>query len=229
MLDLIMALHESNREQESAEWVQRLGESEHLHMIGPLTEWLEGQRRDAEAEAWLRRYADLGDLTACCNLSELLERAGRNHEAVAVWRKAIESFTLRAMSTIVARKVAKQIVRANESTEAVSWLRGAADDGCPHAILILIELTEVPDAEDLLRRSMTLGNTYSTPSLVEILERIGRTAEAEILLRLQLENLDYPYASEVFKKFLVRNGRAEEAKAFEKFGIEPGGKTASPW
>lgn len=229
MLDLVEALHQTSHHQECAEWTRRLGESGQLHMTGPLAEWLEGQGRVSEAEFWLRRYADVGDMTACCNLSELLERAGRGHQAVAVWRTAIESLKLEGMSSIVANRIADQIVRAGESGDAMEWLRRAADGGSPYAVLILIELADIPDAENLLRKSIALGNNYSTPALVNLLERDGRETEAEVLLRSCLENLNYPNSGKELEEFLVRNGRSEEADAFKKYGIEPGGNTADPW
>jgi len=183
----------------------------------------------AEAEKWLRRYANLGDMTACSNLAELLERSGRLHEAVTVWRNAIESLKLGSMSTIVARKISSQIVRAGEATQATQWLRRAADNRSPFAVLILLELTDIPDAESLVRKSIALGNSYAIPALVDILEHTNRAVEAEGLLRDTLEAFAFPNASETFRRFLERNGRTEEAELFKRFGIEPGGQTASPW
>jgi tetratricopeptide (TPR) repeat protein len=228
MLDLIRLLDEMGERAEAAEWIDRLLES-CLFMVPWLAEWLEENGRADEAEACLRQAMTTGELTIAWRLSELLERTRGSSAAVEVWREAIESGALSGMSYISAKGVVRQINGANEVESASGWLRAAVDDGCPHSILILVELTDPADAEDMLRESITLGNYRAMPQFVNVLERKDRAGEAEAMLRTTVEAAPRLDAWSLLTELVERMGRTDEAKAMQRYGIEPGGQTAAPW
>jgi len=229
MLDLIMLLEEVGEEEESRDWIEQLVSLKLLHMVAPLTEWLEGEGRVGEAEACLRKAMATGEMTIAMLLSELLERIEGSSAAVAVWHEVIESRRLSGMSYIVAKKVVGQIERAGERASAAEWLRNAASNNCPHSALILVELTGPDDKEDLLRKAIQHGNFWAMPQLVNVLELENRAREAESLLRETVEAAPYFDAWRMLTTLVEHMGRADEAEAMVRFGIEPGGQTAAPW
>ena len=229
MLDLVQKLEEIDERAESLDWIRRIDEAGHLHIVGPLAKWLEEQGRSAEGEALLRRNSVAGDMTATSNLSRLLEREGRIADAVSAWRVVIESMALSSMSIFVARQISGLLERSGEKSDAVTWLREAVDRGSPHAALVLVAMDQIPDAEDLLRRAVALGNDYATPPLVELLERQNRAEEAEALLRVAVESSQMFDAWEILTNLIERTGRVDEARNLRRFGMEPGGQNADPW
>ena len=229
MLDLVIMLDEIGERAESGEWIDRLIESQQLHMIGPLAEWLEENGRVSEAETCLRRAMSTGELTIASFLSDLLERTCGGAAAVAVWRELIEARRLSGMSRISAKKVVRQIERADEEESASKWLRAAVNSGCPYSALILVELTDADDAEDMLRRAIALENFWAMPQIVDLLERQKRAEEAETLLRTTVEATPLFDAWRMLTELIERMGRPTEAEALRRYGIEPGGRTAAPW
>ena len=88
MLDLVIMLDEIGERAESGEWIDRLIESQQLHMIGPLAEWLEENGGADEAETCLRRAMSTGELTIASFLSDLLHE---NCEALLRLRCGVSS------------------------------------------------------------------------------------------------------------------------------------------
>jgi len=229
MLDLVKLLDELGEKTEAGEWIDRLIVPRQLHMVVGLTEWLLDEGRTDEAEAYLRQAMETGEMTMASLLSELLEGTQGSSASVAIWRESIESRRLSGMSHHVAKEVVGQIERAQERKSATEWLRAAVINNCPHSALILVELADPGDAEDLLRKSIKLGNFWAMPQLVNVLERENRASEAESLLWETVEAAPLFNAWEMLADLVERMGRIDEAKAMRRYGIEPGGRTATPW
>ncbi len=62
-------------------------------------------------------------------------------------------------------------------------------------------------------------------AMVDLVGRVGRTEEAESLLRHACEAGEYR-AGWQLQQLLRDTGRDEEADRFQRYGIEPGGRTA---
>jgi TPR repeat protein len=229
MFDLVKMLDETGEQTESRKWIDRLVETRQFHMIGPLAEWLEENGRLGEAETCLKRATATGELTIAYFLSDFLERICDAAAAVGVWREQIETRRLSGMSYFTAKRIVRQIEAARETDSASKWLRAAANSGCPHSALIIVELTDTDDAEDLLRQAIKLENFWAMPQLIELLERQHRIEEAEALLRTTVETAPFFDAWRMLTDFVERTGRPDEAEALRRYGIEPGGLTAAPW
>jgi tetratricopeptide (TPR) repeat protein len=227
--DLVKMLDEFGERAESRKWIEQLVDSRQYHMIGPLSEWLEENGRVAEAEKCLKDAANDGELTVAHYLSDLLERTQSPAAAVGVWRELIETRRLSGMSYFAAKRIVRQIERAGETIPASKWLRTAVVGGCPNSALILVELTHPGDAEDLLRQAIKLENYWAMPQFMDLLEREGRTEEAEAFMRKTVEAAPFFDAWRMLTEFVERTGRPAEADALRRYGIEPGGLTASPW
>ena len=229
ILDLIKLLDKVGEKKESGEWIERLIGPRQLHMAIPLTEWLVEEGRPDDAEDCLRRAMSTGEMTVARLLSGLVERTQGSGAAVAVWREAIESRKLSGMSYITAKGIVRQIRQAHRERSAAEWLRVAVNDNCPHSALILVELADPDDAEEILWKSINLGNFRAMPQLVNVLERDHRADEAESLLRGTVEAAPLFDAWTMLAELVERMGRPDEAATMRRFGLEPGGHTAAPW
>ena len=238
----------TGRGEEAEEWRRRVAETGDTN---PLRRTLGEARKDREeAENRLCRAAETGDLQSLGHLSGWRRRAAREGwedpyrfwEAFRLWRKnggSVEDVHLfwrrqaEAGDPKAMRGLATSLERMGRSEEAEEWrLRvatrtGGAEDMWAYAGW-LDSVGRGEEADEWRRRTGESGDPAIMWMLAWWLQRVGRGDEAEYWWRRAAEAGEYN-AMWTLAWWLQRVGRGDEAARLRRYGIEPGGSTASPW
>ncbi|MFI6518541.1 hypothetical protein ACIBF1_23500 [Spirillospora sp. NPDC050679] len=217
----------------------RLDEAEHLLLDAPparllsradltdLIDFYERHDRVPDAVALLEDRHRGGRAAAGPLLVDLLVRHGLATRFRALEKLAEENDVWAMLA------LAQEHRSADEAAEAERWLAraAAAEPGDYKARRELTDLLrEQGRAAEALGLWRADANAFSKDArqTVGLLLDLGRAADAERLLRTNLLNGLYGVETQLCD-FLRGQGRAAEAEAIARHGLEPDGSTAAPW
>ena len=131
------------------------------------------------------------------------------------------------------RLLAESLNEAGSAGEAERWLRQAAECGDARAMLELVsplvESGRGEEAFNWLTASANRADLAAATLLVKLHEKTNDTDKLEPFLRRMIETGRVWWASWQLVLLLRKTERHEEAERLQRFGIEPGGRTAEPW
>lgn len=228
--ELVQRLERTGRADEAEEILRRASRAGDWYATNDLVDRLQDSDRENEAELVLREAARTGDTSnALERLVSELWAAGRDDEAEQALRDAAKTSKNKTFAVL---KLADWLSHQALIDEAMQVLRDAATAGDFFAMRDLAKWVRWPGNEDeaeyLLRRAVGAGTPGATGDLVKFLEANGRSDEVEQTLRYALESR-FTYTMQDLTRILESTGRQPEARRLERFGIDPGGRTANPW
>ncbi|MGN2638614.1 caspase, EACC1-associated type [Nocardia takedensis] len=143
----------------------------------------EQKREIGEAEHWFRQGADAGDIAAMAGLAWLLQEERDDLDEAERWfRRAAQAGDRDALIGL-----AHLLHSIGMFDESEHWFRRAADSGDAGAMgglgWLLQDRERLADAEHWFRGALEHGNETVIDSLVSLLERVGKTHDAELIRR----------------------------------------------
>ncbi|WP_206790252.1 hypothetical protein [Amycolatopsis sp. MtRt-6] len=232
---------------EPAEWLASAAEHGSLLAMSRLAETLRGAGRFDEAKVWQDRAADAGvpaalrlfadEADAEEDTAMALSWARRSVEAdLSAWHNASRAggFFVGLDPGIAHQarsggRAEEWLPRAETGDVEAMWLlsHALADVGLPRqAETWRQRACETPEALARWRERAENGSELAVRRLAELLVERGQDAEAERWLRRAVECGDTP-ALVRLAEVLRGVGRAAEADAMLRFGLTPGGDTAT--
>jgi hypothetical protein len=230
MQQLAEQLDEARLAEEAEAWLVRAAQvDDHFaHFVRiRLFQRLDEAGRTDDAEAWLRRDIEAGETSNMWLLAARLDQAGRTEEASLMRQRARDAGEYFALYYAIT-----EIEQAGGSLdEFEQLLRPPAAAGDIFAMQTLArkfdETGQPSEANQWLSDLAQAGNLNALHVLAGRLEQANRKEEAEQVLRRIIE-LGNPAALPSLAQQLKDTdpGRAEN---LQRYGIEPGGGTATPW
>jgi TPR repeat protein len=227
---LAARLDEAGFGEEAEQWWRRAAEAgDHLarFVMVRLALRFDEAGRGEEAEQWWRHAAEAGDSSTMWFLAGRLEEAGRGEEAEQWRRRALDAADYFALTAAIA-----QIEQAGGGVEDFERLLcHPAEAGDFFAMMSLAqrfdEVGRGAEADQWLRESAEAGNLNALHVLAGRHEQAGRHHEAEQWRRRIIEAGNSAGVPTLADR-LDQSDRVQ-AEHLRRYGIEPGGATASPW
>jgi TPR repeat protein len=223
---LFRAYLESGNWHAAAEWLGPLVAQGHVRFAGRLGMALvEVGDRDRAEEA-LRLAVESGELSAANDLAILLRDGDRAIEAVHVLAHAADAGEPYAGANLVELHLDAGNLRA-----ALDAAERYADESRPETLVALAEVRTQQDrlgeAEQLHRRAGQLGALRAHTSYGQFLQLVrGDWSAAERQYR-EAERLAEPGWAYTLGRFLLEDGRADEARGYLRLARDSGDRTAA--
>ena len=223
---LVRAYLESGSWHAAAEWLTPLVAAGHDRFAGPLgLALVEIGDRD-RAEDMLRLAISSGDLSAANDLAILLRDADRAGEAVNVLVQAADAGEAYAGANLV-----ELHLEAGNLLAAVEAAERYAHDSRPETLVALAEVRahqdHLDEAEHLHRRAAQLGAVRAHTAHGRFLQQArGDWAGAEREFR-EAERRAEPGWAYTLGRFLLDDGRPDEARSYLRLAADDGDNTAA--
>jgi TPR repeat protein len=210
--NLAVGLQERGLLDEAVAWYRQAAASGLAQSANNLGELLWARDDLDGAEEWLRRALDLGYEPAAATLGHALESSGNSDEAARMWRRAARFDPLAAL------KLAEFLNGDNDTAEAMTWWRVAAEGGLIAGALrfgdVLFQVGDYEQSEIWLRRAAEVGSAEAVQLLEDLRSRrqpeATRTAEVPAPGEQEEEQEDTPHA---LAQLMVSQGEAGKAEA----------------
>lgn len=223
---LVRAYLESGSWHAAAEWLTPLVAAGHQRFAGPLgLALVEIGDRD-RAEEMLRLAVVSGDLSAANDLAILLRDADRAGEAVHVLVQAADAGEPYAGANLV-----ELYLEAADLLAAVEAAERYVDERRPETLVALAEVraqqNDLREAERLHRRAAELGALRAHTAYGRFLQLVrGDWARAEREFR-DAERHAEPGWAYTLGRFLLDDGRPDEARSYLQLAADDGDNTAA--
>ena len=223
---LVRAYLESGSWHAAAEWLGPLVAGGHVRFAGRLGLALAEIGDRDRAEEALRLAVDSGDRTAANDLAILLRDADRAVEAVHVLRAAADAGESYAGANLV-----ELHLDAGDLPAAVEAAERYVHDSRPETLVALAEVRaqqeRSDEAERLLRQAVRLGARRGHTAYGQFLQLVrGDWGGAEREFRAA-ERADEPGWAYTLGRFLLDDGRPDEARGYLQLASDSGDGTAA--
>ena len=179
---LVDLLTEAGRDHEAEAWLRKVASDGSTAAAQELAWRLERGGKITEAEFWLSAAIEGGSESAPWSLHNLLVRDGRNKEANAVLQRAANC-GLDSARYLLMRK----LMQPGREADLEIWSHAVIEESGPDEIRQHARLLEQKGQADLAinvwRAAAERGDYHARWRLVQLLEKVGRAAEAESWLR----------------------------------------------
>ncbi len=223
---LVQAYLDSGNWHAAVEWLAPLVEQGHVRFAGRLGVAYCEIGDVERAEAALRLAVDSGELAAANDLAILLRDGDRLAEAVQVLVRAADEGDPQASSNLVALHL-----EAGDLLAAVAAAERHVDESRPDTIVALADArslqSKLDEAERLYRRAGELAALRAHTAYGNfLLDARGDAAGAEREFR-EAERHNEPGWAYALGRFLVDDGRADEARGYLETAVGWGDRAAA--
>ncbi|MEU8773540.1 hypothetical protein [Streptomyces sp. NPDC048606] len=190
-------------------------------------------KRPEPLDPQVERAAEAGDVAAMRHVGIHRYESGENAASEKWLLAAAQAGDAEAMYTLSRvhhdRAVSAGLHGKASDVTAASWCRRAAEAGSVDAIRAMRSWAEPDEREFWLRKAVETGDPYAASGLGALLDREGRTAEAEEWHRRAAREPGYHghKARHELANFLVGQRRLEEAAACLMQNAEEGDSSAA--
>jgi Tetratricopeptide repeat len=221
---LVRAYFESGSWYAAAEWLTMVVDQGDVRFAGRLGVARAELGDRAGAESMLRLAVESGEVTAANDLAILLRDEGRPGEAVQVLAQAAEAGDELAPANLVQLHLeAEDLPAAREVAEHY------ADESRPDSLVALADLRALEgradDADGWYRKAGELGALRAHIAYGQFLAGQGDPEGAERELR-EAEQREEPGWAYTLGRFLLDQGRPDEARAYLQLAIDSGDAAA---
>jgi tetratricopeptide (TPR) repeat protein len=221
---LARAYLESGSWHAAAEWLTVVVEQGHVRFAGRLGVALVELGDRARAESMLRLAVESGEVTAANDLAILLRDVGRPGEAVQLLVQVAEAGDELAAANVVALHLeAGDLPAAREAAERY------ADESRPDTLVALADLRALEgradEAEGWYRKAGELGALRAHTAYGQFLAGRGDPEGAEREFQ-EAERREEPRWAYTLGRFLLDEGRSDEARPYLQLAIDSGDTAA---
>lgn len=209
----------------ATEWLGPLVEQGHVRFAGRLGVALAELGHAERAEVALRIAVDSGELAAANDLAILLRDGGRLAEAVQILMRVSDAGEAQAPANLVALHL-----EVGDLVAAVAAAERYAREDRPDTLVALADVRALQarddEAEVLYRRAEELAGLRSHTAYGQFLLAVrGDRAGAERRFR-QAEHRAEPGWAYTLGRFLLDDGRPEEAREYLQLAVDGGDRVA---
>jgi tetratricopeptide (TPR) repeat protein len=223
---LVRAYLDSGNWHAAVEWLAPLVEQGHVRFAGRLgVAYVEIGDAD-RAEAALRLAVDAGELAAANDLAILLRDGDRLAEAVQVLMRAADAGDTQASSNLVALHL-----EAGDLPAAVAAAERYVDERHPDTIVALADTrsaqSKLDEAEALYRRAGELDALRAHTAYGAFLLDVRDDVEGAEREFREAQRHNEPGWAYTLGRFLVEDGRVDEARGYLEMAVGWGDREAS--
>ncbi|MHA6624749.1 tetratricopeptide repeat protein [Pseudonocardia sichuanensis] len=222
---LVRAYLDSGSFRAAADWLGTLVEQGHVRFAGRLGVALVQLGERDRAEAALRLAVESGEISAANDLAILLRDEGRLQEALRLLGDA-----LAAGDQLAAANLVELQLEAGDLPAAAETAEAYASDGRPDTLVALADVRALQgrhdDADALYRRAGELGALRAHTAHAQFLLSARNDPVAAERAFREAERRAEPGWAFALGRFLLDEGRGEEARHYLQLAVDEGDETA---